>query len=252
MDPKVNGQLQREWGWLIAVYLFLGGVGAGAYTIAAINSFIGEGMGGATTVGLWIGFPALLVGTIFLIADLGAPTRAVLAGMKPGSSWIARGTWIISVFMVLSLLHLVLHRFTNVGDSDGGKTAINIIAVAGIATALRQTQAVRVLVANLVSERGEASGMSLADHVRVIEKHAGAPVVALVFGTADSGSTSHIIERVEQEDLDLAKLYTVHYRDEGGLNELSFFYIPIDSVIRFRNQRSLAWRRDSVPAENGP
>jgi hypothetical protein len=74
----------------------------------------------------------------------------------------------------------------------------------------------------------------------------------LVFGTADSGSTSHTIERVEQEDLDLAQLYTVHYRDEGGLNELSFFYIPIDNVIRFKNQRSLTWKRDSVPAEDGP
>jgi hypothetical protein len=74
----------------------------------------------------------------------------------------------------------------------------------------------------------------------------------LVFGTADSGLTRHTIERVEQEDLDLAKLFTVHYRDEGGLNELSFFYIPIDSMIRFKNQRSLSWRRDSVPAEDGP
>ena len=62
MDPKVNGQLQREWSWLIAIYLFLGGVGGGAYTIAAINGFLGESMQLSTTVGLWIGFPALLIG----------------------------------------------------------------------------------------------------------------------------------------------------------------------------------------------
>ena len=81
MDPKVNGQLQREWGWLIAAYLFLGGVGAGAYTIAAMNGFAGEGLDAATSVGLWIGFPALLIGTVFLLADLGTPSRAFLAGM---------------------------------------------------------------------------------------------------------------------------------------------------------------------------
>jgi formate-dependent nitrite reductase membrane component NrfD len=131
MDPKVNGQLQREWGWLIAVYLFLGGVGAGAYTIAAINGFMGEGLAQSTTVGLWIGFPAVLIGTLFLIADLGSPSRAFLAAMKPGSSWIARGTVIISVFMVLSFLHLILHRFTNAGPG-----VINIIAVAGIVFAV--------------------------------------------------------------------------------------------------------------------
>jgi formate-dependent nitrite reductase membrane component NrfD len=139
MDPKVNGQLQREWGWLIAVYLFLGGVGGGAYSIAAINSFLGEGVGLSTTVGLWIGFPALLIGSIFLIADLGSPSRAILAGMKPGTSWIARGTWIIAVFMILSFLHLVLRQFTEVGATAGGSTLIDIIAVAGIVFAIGTT-----------------------------------------------------------------------------------------------------------------
>ena len=127
MDPKVNGQLQKEWGWLIAVYLFLGGIGGGAYTIGAINSFLGESLELSTTVALWIAFPALLIGTVFLLADLGTPSRAVLAGMKPGTSWIARGTWIISVFMVLSFVHLVIHQFTGV---RGG--AVNVIAVLGI------------------------------------------------------------------------------------------------------------------------
>lgn len=136
MDPKVNGQLQHDWGWLIAVYLFLGGVGGGAYTIAAINGFMESSPVLSTTVGLWIAFPALLVGTVFLLADLGSPTRAILAGMKPGTSWIARGTWIISAFMVLSFIHLILHQFTNVGETSGGATLINIIAVAGIIFAI--------------------------------------------------------------------------------------------------------------------
>ncbi len=131
MDPKVNGQLQHEWGWLIAIYLFLGGVGGGAYTIAAINSFLGKGAEFSTTVGLWIGFPALLIGTFFLILDLGSPTKAILAGMKPGSSWIARGTWIIALFMVLSFIHLVLHHFTNTPQST-----MNLVAAAGIVFAI--------------------------------------------------------------------------------------------------------------------
>lgn len=131
MDPKVNGQLQRDWGWLIAVYLFLGGVGAGAYTIAAINGFMGDKMSMTTTVGLWIGFPAVLIGTMFLIADLGSPTKAILSAMKPGTSWIARGTLIITAFMALSFVHLVLYRFTDVGAG-----VINVIAVAGIVFAV--------------------------------------------------------------------------------------------------------------------
>ncbi|MEE9443513.1 MAG: NrfD/PsrC family molybdoenzyme membrane anchor subunit [candidate division Zixibacteria bacterium] len=132
MDPKVNGQLQREWGWLIAAYLFLGGVAGGAYTIAAINSFMGDGLTLSTTIGLWISFPALLIGTLFLIVDLGSPTRAILAGMKPGTSWIARGTWIISTFMLISFIHLILNQFTDIGRTPG----VDILAIAGIVFAI--------------------------------------------------------------------------------------------------------------------
>ena len=130
MDPKVNGQLQKDWGWLIAAYLFLGGVGAGAYVIAALNGFGKDEAPLSTTVGLWISWPALLIGTICLLADLGQPMKAVLAGLKPGTSWIARGFWVISIFMVLSFLHTVLLL------SDSGQVAIPTIAVAGIVFAV--------------------------------------------------------------------------------------------------------------------
>jgi len=131
MNPKANGQLQKEWGWWIAIYLFLGGIGGGAYTIAAVNWFIGESVEMSTRVGLWIGFPALAIGSICLLADLGSPKRAILAGLKPGTSWIARGTWIISVFMVLSLLHLILHEFTDVRGA-----LVSVIAILGIVFAV--------------------------------------------------------------------------------------------------------------------
>jgi formate-dependent nitrite reductase membrane component NrfD len=136
MDPKVNGQLQHDWAWLIAAYLFLGGVAGGAYTIGAINSFMGEELGLSTTVGLWIAFPALLIGTMFLIADLGSPSRAFLAAMKPKTSWIARGTIIISTFMAIAFVHLVLHQFTAVGDTAGGQTLFKVISIAGIVFAI--------------------------------------------------------------------------------------------------------------------
>jgi len=136
MNPYANGQLQREWGWWIAIYLFLGGIGGGAYTIGAVNWLIGDGAEASTTLGLWIGFPALAIGSICLLADLGSPTRAILAGMKPGTSWMARGFWIISVFMILAFLHFVLHLFTGVGTTASGRSLLSVIAVAGIVFAI--------------------------------------------------------------------------------------------------------------------
>ncbi len=128
MDPKVNGQIQKHWSLLIAIYLFLGGLGGGAYTIAAINSFMGKSMELSTTIGLWIGFPALLTGSVFLLADLGNPGKFMLAGLKPKTSWIARGVWIISLFMIFSFIHLVLHQFTEMAKDS---FLMRLIAVLG-------------------------------------------------------------------------------------------------------------------------
>ncbi|MBI4700406.1 MAG: polysulfide reductase NrfD [Deltaproteobacteria bacterium] len=136
MNPKANGQVQREWGWLIAAYLFLGGVGSGAYTIAAINGFMGKEMEAATQVGLWIGFPALAVGSLCLLADLGSPVRAVRAGMKVGTSWIARGFWIILAFMGLSLLHLVLFLEGCFRLTPAGAALVGVVSALGMLCAV--------------------------------------------------------------------------------------------------------------------
>lgn len=128
MDPKVNGQIQTEWRWLIAIYLFLGGVGAGAYTIAAINSFLGKALEPSTVVGLWISFPALIIGSLCLLADLGSPAKAVLAGMKPKTSWIARGFWIISIFIVVSFIHTMLVQYSDAA-SPATLKALSVIGI---------------------------------------------------------------------------------------------------------------------------
>ncbi len=131
MDPKVNGQLQKDWGWLIATYLFLGGVGAGAYVIAAINGFAQAEVPLSTTVGLWISWPAVLIGTVCLLADLGQPMKAVLAGLKPGTSWIARGTWVITIFMVLAFLHTVLLLTGSPADVPSTLPVLGIVFAIG-------------------------------------------------------------------------------------------------------------------------
>lgn len=136
MDPKVNGQIQQEWGWLVAMYLFLGGVGSGAYTIGALNGFIGGAMEPSTAVGLWISFPAVLIGTIFLLLDLGTPMKAILAGVKTGTSWIARGFWIISIFMIIAFVHTVILFYTDMGGPDASGGIITVLSLAGIAFAV--------------------------------------------------------------------------------------------------------------------
>lgn len=63
------------------------------------------------------------------------------------------------------------------------------LVLADVARAVRETRAVRVLVGNLVSEPGEREELGLADHLRLVERHAGGAVVDALLvheGTIDN------------------------------------------------------------------
>lgn len=102
MEVKIEGQ--TEWGWKIAMYLFLAGVGAGAYAVGIISAYLDYEI--IPKIGVILGFPLVFIGTLFLITDLGVKFRALRVFMNPGTSWIARGTFIISAFMILGAIHL--------------------------------------------------------------------------------------------------------------------------------------------------
>ncbi|MBC8320726.1 MAG: polysulfide reductase NrfD [Bacteroidetes bacterium] len=98
---------QTKWSWLIAAYLFLAGVGGGAFVTGAVSDFAGWSEE-LSRIGILLGFPCVLVGTVFLIFDLGNPKNFWRAYARPGTSWIARGTIIITIFMVVNFLYIVL------------------------------------------------------------------------------------------------------------------------------------------------
>jgi uncharacterized cofD-like protein len=75
------------------------------------------------------------------------------------------------------------------------------IVIAEIGAALRQTAGQVVLIANIVSERGEAAGLQLADHLRVLQDHAGGPFIDAVL--------------VHEGPIDAAVL--ARYRAEGAV-----------------------------------
>ena len=67
-----------------------------------------------------------------------------------------------------------------------------------VARALRETRAVRVLVGNLVSERGAASGIQIEDHLRIVEDHAAGKVIDALL--VNEGSIdAETLERYEAE-----------------------------------------------------
>jgi formate-dependent nitrite reductase membrane component NrfD len=130
-----NLKPQSKWGWLIAAYLFLAGLGGGGYIAGAVADFLGAEWGLVARIGVCLGFPCVAVGCMFLLLDLGSPAHFWRAAMRPNTSWIARGTIIITIFMILDAIHIAfwLWPFNALAEATGVRHAIG---VAGIVFAL--------------------------------------------------------------------------------------------------------------------
>jgi formate-dependent nitrite reductase membrane component NrfD len=106
---------EHHWGWLVAVYLFLGGMGAGSFLIAAVIELTGRryqnGYCPTTMVGAGVSGPLILIGTVLLIFDLGAGLREpwrILNMFTNLSSVMTWGIWILSLFLPIAFLYGIL------------------------------------------------------------------------------------------------------------------------------------------------
>jgi formate-dependent nitrite reductase membrane component NrfD len=115
---------QKEWGWLVITYLFLGGAGAGLFLISL---YVGHPW--AEGLGLIL----LLIGTLFLMLDLGRPGRFWRAFFRARTSWISRGCYFITGLVLLGTLN-VLIEFT--GKDFGMLTTLVKVGAAAAAAAV--------------------------------------------------------------------------------------------------------------------
>lgn len=122
---------QSKWSWEIAAYLFLAGLGGGAYLAGVIVDFLPdpEKWEIISKIGVFLGPPSVALGCLFLLVDLGLPANAWRAAMRPGTSWIARGTIIIVVFMALGAVHIALWiwPFRILEDMDGVRSTLGVL-----------------------------------------------------------------------------------------------------------------------------
>ncbi len=108
--------MHGEWGWLAAIYLFLGGLGSGALAYAALFEFTGRRYEGdrcfevcpVTLVGATVSGPIVAVGVLLLIFELGAglrePWRIPLM-YTHASSVMTWGVWMLSVFIPVAFVY---------------------------------------------------------------------------------------------------------------------------------------------------
>ncbi len=108
---------QQEWNVIIAIYLYLAGMGAGSFIVGALIHWSGVTLNpfslqilsirfDLTKLPIFWGAIMVSIGAPFLILDLGIKWRFMYACLNPRTSWVARGFIILSVFIVFGLLIL--------------------------------------------------------------------------------------------------------------------------------------------------
>lgn len=112
---------QKEWKEIIAIYLYLAGMGAGSFVIGTLIHWTGVKLNppflpsidlfsytlNLSSVPILWGPVMVAIGAPFLILDLGIKWRFMYACLNPRTSWVARGFIILSIFIIFGLALLI-------------------------------------------------------------------------------------------------------------------------------------------------
>ena len=96
--------LQLTWSWQPALYLFLGGMGAGAFIMAAVLYLIDRARHRLVVcASMWAAFLSLAVGLVLLLMELISPVRGMMmwSAFSNFSSWMTYGAW--GAFLALAV-----------------------------------------------------------------------------------------------------------------------------------------------------
>ena len=118
---------QTSWGSLVALDMFLGGIGAGAFTVGFILALLGE-MKWLAATGVALGPIFIILGLICLLLEVRSPSKSYRLFSGLSTSWMSRGGLIQILFIILGLGY-ALPSFWLSGWLDSG-TGIALGSVA--------------------------------------------------------------------------------------------------------------------------
>jgi formate-dependent nitrite reductase membrane component NrfD len=105
---SIKPEVQKIWGWFVVLYVFLAGLGGGTFLFSFVMLFV-DRFNDAARIGVFLGPILVLIGTLLLVFDLGSPLRAYRIFYAARStwmtSWLVRGAWLLSAFIILGLAY---------------------------------------------------------------------------------------------------------------------------------------------------
>ncbi|MFC1918304.1 NrfD/PsrC family molybdoenzyme membrane anchor subunit, partial [Chloroflexota bacterium] len=101
----ISQQKQKAFGWLVSFDLFFAAAGAGLFLVSFILNIMNRYEAVART-GALLGPIIVLIGAILLFAELGNKGKVAKLFFSVNlSSWMSRGTWILTIFIALGLAY---------------------------------------------------------------------------------------------------------------------------------------------------
>jgi len=143
-----------NWGLPVALDLFLAGLGAGAFLLAVMAQIAGDRKFRAVNIaGALIAPWPVILGVLLLVIDLGRPERFWEMLIRRGEGFLmfspmstmSIGTWLLTIFVIVSLAYLVVCLFTI--PFRWGVTVRALVGLAGVPIALLVTIYTGVLIA---------------------------------------------------------------------------------------------------------
>lgn len=137
MEERLKGGF--VFGWKVIAYLFLAGVGGGAAAVGGAFRLILPEAEVITRTSVILGAPLVVVGCILLFFDLGRPQAAFRALSRPNQAWIARGTIILTAFIVFEVIQFAgwIWPFGALMSDSSLFTFLNVVGgVFGVLTVL--------------------------------------------------------------------------------------------------------------------
>lgn len=148
-----------NWGLPVALDLFLAGLGAGAFMLAVGAQLANDRKYRAVSLtGALIAPWPVILGVLLLVIDLGRPTRFWEMLLRKGdgilmfniNSTMSIGTWLLTAFVILSLVHIVVSLATI--PFKWGKIARAVSGLVGLPVALMVSTYTGVLLSAARSE----------------------------------------------------------------------------------------------------
>ena len=108
---------QESWSWLVAIDLFLSGMGAGLYLISQIAGF---------ALGSALGIALVVIGSLILTRELARPQQMWRSFSRAATAWMSRGAIVVFLFIALGVLDLAPNVLNGLPWATG--TALGYVA----------------------------------------------------------------------------------------------------------------------------